>query len=164
MRPVGLPGNGEARVLPIYQSTTFKYDSAEHVGKLFDLQAEGFFYTRLANPTVDCVEKKIADLRAVLQYQHIIRQSALLTAVLNLWQGDHIVSSIAIYGGTINLFNVTLKRMGIDCTFVDIDAPLEELQKAIRKMQAEICRDNRESGAWWRPRSLPMLAHDNDIP
>lgn len=162
------PGNGEARVLPIYQSTTFKYDSAEHVGKLFDLQAEGFFYTRLANPTVDCVEKKIADLEGGIAAMCTSSgQSALLTAVLNLCgEGDHIVSSIAIYGGTINLFNVTLKRMGIDCTFVDIDAPLEELQKAIRGNTKLVFAETIANPALVVAdlEKLAKLAHDNDIP
>ncbi|NLY47634.1 MAG: O-acetylhomoserine aminocarboxypropyltransferase/cysteine synthase [Clostridiales bacterium] len=162
------PGNGEARVLPIYQSTTFKYDSAEHVGKLFDLQAEGFFYTRLANPTVDCVEKKIADLEGGIAAMCTSSgQSALLTAVLNLCgEGDHIVSSIAIYGGTINLFNVTLKRMGIDCTFVDIDAPLEELQKAIRENTKLVFAETIANPALVVAdlEKLAKLAHDNDIP
>lgn len=128
------PKNGEPRVLPIYQSTTFKYDTAEQLGKLFDLQEEGFFYSRLSNPTVDCVEKKIAELEGgVACVLTSSGQAANMLAVLNICQsGDHIVSAASIYGGTFNLFAVTLKRFGIETTFVDADAPVEELQKAFR--------------------------------
>jgi O-acetylhomoserine (thiol)-lyase len=128
------PKNGEARVLPIYQSTTFKYDSSEHVGKLFDLTEEGFFYTRLANPTVDCVERKIASLEGGVGAMCTSSgQAASLIAVLNICSsGDHMISTSAIYGGTTNLFAVTLKRMGIEVTFVDPNASLEVLQKEIR--------------------------------
>jgi len=129
------PNNGEARVLPIYQSTTFKYDSSEHVGKLFDLQADGFFYTRLSNPTVDCVERKIAALEGgVGALCTSSGQAASLIAVLNVCSsGDHMISSSTIYGGTTNLFAVTLKRMGIEVTFVNPDASVDELQKEIRE-------------------------------
>lgn len=128
------PGNGEPRVLPIYQSTTYKYDSGEQVGRLFDLKEEGFFYTRLANPTVDCVERKIADLEGGIGALCTSSgQAATMIAVLNLCNaGDHIISSNHIYGGTMNLFAVTLKKLGIECTFVDPDWPEEELQKAVR--------------------------------
>lgn len=128
------PKNGEPRVLPIYQSTTYKYDSSETVGKLFDLAEDGFFYTRLANPTVDCVERKIADLEGgVGALCTSSGQAASMIAVLNICsEGDHIVASSAIYGGTTNLFAVTMKRMGIDVTFVNPDAPLEELQKEMK--------------------------------
>lgn len=117
------PENGEPRVLPVSMSTTFKYDSTEQVGDLFDLKSDGFFYTRLANPTTAAVEKKIADLEggtaAMLTSSG---QAASTLAILNLLSsGDKIVSSSEIYGGTYNLFNVTLKRMGIDCIFVDPD-------------------------------------------
>jgi O-acetylhomoserine (thiol)-lyase len=129
------PKNGEPRVLPIYQSTTFKYDSSEHVGKLFDLVEEGFFYTRLANPTVDCVEKKIAALEGGVGAMCTSSgQAASLIAVLNICSsGDHMISASTIYGGTMNLYAVTLKRMGIEVTFVNPDAPLDELQKEIRE-------------------------------
>jgi len=122
-------------VLPIYQSTTFKYDSAELVGKLFDLTAEGFFYTRLANPTVDCVEKKIASLEGGIGAMCTSSgQAASLISVLNICSsGDHMISSTSIYGGTTNLFAVTLKRMGIEVSFVDPDAPMEVLQKAVKE-------------------------------
>ena len=125
------PKNGEARVLPIYQSTTFKYDSAEHVGKLFDLEAEGFFYTRLSNPTVDGVERKIADLEGGIGAMCTSSgQAAAMIAVLNICKsGDHMISSGTIYGGTINLFAVTLAKMGIECTFIDSDASIEDIQR-----------------------------------
>lgn len=129
-----IPKNGEPRVLPIYQSTTFKYDSADTVGKLFDLQEEGFFYTRLANPTVDCVEKKIAALEGGIGAMCTSSgQSATLLAILNICNaGDHIISSSAIYGGTTNLLAVTLKKLGIEVTFVNPDATKEELEAAVK--------------------------------
>lgn len=128
------PGNGGARALPIYQSTTFKFDSTEHVGALFDLTAGDAFYTRLGNPTTDAVEKKIAALEGgVGALCTSSGQAASMLSVLNIAQaGDHIVTASAIYGGTVNLFGVTMKKLGIDVTFVDDDAPLEELQKAIQ--------------------------------
>ena len=128
------PGNGEARALPIYQSTTFTYESTEHVGELFDLKASGHFYTRLSNPTVDAVEQKIADLEGgVGALCTSSGQAATTLAILNiLHAGDHMVSTATIYGGTVNLFAVTMKKMGIDVTFVDADASDEEIQKAFR--------------------------------
>lgn len=129
------PKNGEPRVLPIYQSTTFKYDSSEHVGKLFDLEAEGFFYSRLSNPTVDCVEKKIADLEGGIGAMCTSSgQAATTTAILNICTaGDHIIASSAIYGGSTNLFTVTLKKFGIDVTLVSPDSTEEELQEAVKE-------------------------------
>ena len=128
------PGNGETRVLPIYQSTTYTYDSTEHIGALFDLTAPGHMYSRISNPTVDAVEQKIAALEGgVGALCTSSGQAASLIAVLNILNaGDHLVSTGTIYGGTINLFAVTLKRLGIDITFVDADASEEELQKAFR--------------------------------
>ncbi|MDO5784466.1 MAG: O-acetylhomoserine aminocarboxypropyltransferase/cysteine synthase [Eubacteriales bacterium] len=128
------PGNGGARALPIYQSTTFKFDSTKHVGALFDLTAGDAFYTRLGNPTTDAVEKKIAALEGgVGALCTSSGQAASMLSILNIAQaGDHIVTASAIYGGTVNLFGVTMKKLGIDVTFVDDDAPLEELQKAIQ--------------------------------
>lgn len=128
------PKNGEPRVLPIYQSTTYKYDSADYMGKLFDLEAEGFFYTRLANPTVACVEEKIAKLEGgVGAMMTSAGQAATLIAVMTIaGAGDHIVCSAAVYGGTFNLLGVTLKKFGIDVTFVDPDAELSVLEEAIR--------------------------------
>ena len=128
------PGNGEARVLPIYQSTTFKYDTSEHMGKLFDLEENGYFYTRLQNPTNDCVAAKIAELEGgVAAMLTSSGQAANFYAVVNLCEaGDHIVCSAKVYGGTFNLYAATLKKMGIDCTFVDPDAPEAEIEKAFR--------------------------------
>ncbi len=127
------PKNGEARVVPICQSTTYKYDSSETVGKLFDLEEEGFFYTRIGNPTVDCVEKKISMLEGgVGALCTSSGQAATLISILNICEaGDHMISTAAIYGGTFNLFSVTLKKFGIDVTFVDTDISEEDLQKEI---------------------------------
>lgn len=128
------PGNGEPRQIPIIQSTTFKYDTSEDMGKLFDLEAEGYFYTRLQNPTNDYVAAKIAQLEggtaAMLTSSG---QAANFFALFNICgAGDHIVSSTSIYGGTYNLISVTMKHMGIDVTFVDPDASEEELMAAFQ--------------------------------
>ena len=128
------PKNGESRMIPIVQSTTFKYDTSEDMGKLFDLEAEGYFYSRLQNPTNDYVAAKIAALEggtaAMLTSSG---QAANFFAVFNLaGQGDHVVASSTIYGGTYNLFNVTMRRMGVDFTFVDPDCSDEELEAAFR--------------------------------
>ncbi|MGN1046751.1 MAG: O-acetylhomoserine aminocarboxypropyltransferase/cysteine synthase family protein [Candidatus Cryptobacteroides sp.] len=126
------PQNGEPRVLPIYQSTTFKYSSTEEMADLFDLKKDGYFYTRLANPTCDAVAAKINELEGgvgcVLTSSG---QAANFYAVMNICQsGDHIVSTSAIYGGTFNLFGVTLEKMGIECTFVNQGASDEEIEAA----------------------------------
>lgn len=115
------PKNGEAGALPIYQSTTFKYDNVEDIGKLFDLQASGFFYSRLSNPTVDAVEQKIATLEGgVGAICTSSGQAAIFIAVANLCKaGDHVVATANLYGGSTNLLGVTLKRFGIDVTFID---------------------------------------------
>ena len=128
------PKKGEPRVLPIYQSTTFKYDTTDEMGKLFDLEEEGYFYTRLQNPTNDAVAAKIADLEGgVAAVLTSSGQAANFYAVFNICEaGDHIVCAAAIYGGTFNLFGVTMKKLGIDCTFVDADASEEEIAKAFR--------------------------------
>lgn len=128
------PKNGEARVLPIYQSTTFKYESSEQMGRLFDLEESGYFYTRVANPTSDAVASKICALEggaaAMLTSSG---QAANMFAVLNICSaGDHIVCGATLYGGTANLFGVTLKRLGIECTMVDPDASEEELASTFR--------------------------------
>ena len=128
------PGNGEPRQLPIVQSTTFQYATSEDMGKLFDLEAEGYFYSRLANPTCDAVAAKICALEggsaAMLTGSG---QAATFLAVFNIaGAGDHIVASSAIYGGSYNLFAVTMKRMGLETTFVDPDCSLEELNAAFR--------------------------------
>ncbi|KIE91474.1 putative O-acetylhomoserine (thiol)-lyase [Actinobacillus pleuropneumoniae] len=123
-----------ARALPIVQSTTFTYDSAESIGKLFDLEEAGFFYTRLANPTTNAVEEKIAALEGgVAAMCTASGQSAVFYALMNLLEsGDHFISASSIYGGSYNLFAHTFRKMGIEVTFVDQFAPIEELKKAIR--------------------------------
>lgn len=126
------PKNGEPRQIPIIQSTTFKYDTSEDMGKLFDLEASGYFYSRLANPTCDTVAAKICELEggtaAILLSSGM---AANFFAAFNICEcGGHIISSSAIYGGTYNLFSVTMKKMGIDVTFVDPDASEEELNAA----------------------------------
>lgn len=128
------PKNGEPRQLPIYQSTTFKYTTSEQMGRLFDLEESGYFYTRLANPTNDAVAAKICELEggagAMLTSSG---QAASFYSVLNICQaGDHIVSSSTIYGGTSNLFTVTFPKMGVECTLVNPDADEEELARAFR--------------------------------
>ena len=129
------PKNGEPRVVPICQSTTYKYDSSNTVGKLFDLEEEGFFYSRIANPTVDAVERKIAALEGGIGAMCTSSgQAASFISVMNICEaGDHVVSSAAIYGGTTNLFAVTLKKFGVEVTFVDPQASEEELQAQIRE-------------------------------
>ena len=162
------PKNGEARVLPIYQSTTYKFDSAEHVGKLFDLEETGFFYTRLSNPTVDSVEKKIADLEGGVGAMCTSSgQAANMIAILNLCNsGDHIISSGAIYGGTMNLFAVTLTKMGIECTFIDPDASLDELQKEIKANTKLVFAEtiSNPSLVVADIEKLAKFAHANDLP
>ena len=128
------PGNGEPRQIPIIQSTTFKYATSEDMGKLFDLEASGYFYSRLANPTCDAVAAKICALEggsaAMLTSSG---QAANFFAVFNIAaNGDHIVASTAIYGGTYNLFSVTMKKMGLEVTFIDPDCTEEELNAAFR--------------------------------
>ena len=128
------PTKGEPRVLPIYQSTTFKYDTSEQMARLFDLEDTGYFYTRLQYPTNDAVAAKIAALEGgVGAMLTSSGQAANFYAIFNICQaGDHFVCASTIYGGTFNLFAVTMKKLGIDCTFVDINAPEEELQKAFQ--------------------------------
>ena len=128
------PKNGESRVLPIIQSTTFKYDNTEEMADLFDLKKEGYFYTRLANPTNDAVASKIAALEGgVGAMLTSSGQAANFYAIFNICQaGDHFVTSNEIYGGTYNLFGVTLKKLGIECTFVSQEASEEEIDKAFR--------------------------------
>jgi len=128
------PGNGEPRQIPIYQSTTFKYATSEEMGKLFDLEASGYFYSRLQNPTCDMVAAKICALEggtaAMLTGSG---QAATFMTIFNIaGQGDHIVASSAIYGGSFNLFNVTMRRMGLDFTFIDPDCTEEELEAAFK--------------------------------
>lgn len=128
------PKNGEPRVLPIYQSTTYKYDSSEEMGKLFDLEKDGYFYTRLQNPTNDAVAAKIAALEGgVAAVLTSSGQAASFYSVFNICgAGDHVVASAAIYGGTFNLFSVTMKKLGIDFTFVSPHSSKEELDAAFK--------------------------------
>lgn len=128
------PKKGEPRVLPIYQSTTFKYDTSAQMADLFDLKESGYFYTRLQNPTNDAVASKIAQLEGgVGAMLTSSGQAANFYAVFNICEaGDHFISTSAIYGGTSNLFSVTMKKLGIECTFIDQDASDEEIEKAFR--------------------------------
>ncbi len=128
------PKDGEARVLPIIQSTTYKYNSADAMGKLFDLEEDGFFYTRLANPTLDAVERKIAELEGgVGAMLTSSGQAASMMSITNICHaGDHVVCASAIYGGTFNLFNKTLRELGIDFTFVNPSAGEDELMAAFK--------------------------------
>ena len=129
------PKNGEPRVLPIYQSTTYKYDSSDEMGKLFDLEKDGYFYTRLQNPTNDAVAAKIAALEGgVAAVLTSSGQAASFYSVFNICSaGDHVVASAAIYGGTFNLFSVTMKKLGIDFTFVSPHSSREELDAAFKE-------------------------------
>ena len=128
------PGNGEPRVLPIYQSTTFKYETSDEMGKLFDLEKDGYFYTRLQNPTNDMVAEKICELEGgVAAMLTSSGQAANYYAVFNICEaGDHVVLSSTVYGGTFNLLTVTMKKMGIECTIVDPDSDEETLNKAFQ--------------------------------
>lgn len=128
------PGNGEPRVLPIYQSTTFKYSSSEEMARLFDLEAQGYFYSRLQNPTCEAVAAKIAALEGGVAGMLLSSgQAANLYAVINICEaGSHVVCSSTIYGGTFNLFGVTLRKFGIEVTFVNPDDSEEELARAFR--------------------------------
>ena len=126
------PKNGEPRVLPIYQSTTFKYETSEQMGRLFDLEESGYFYSRLANPTNDCVAAKICELEGgAAAMLTASGQAANHYAIFNICEaGDHVVLSSTVYGGTFNLLTVTMKKMGISCTVVDPDADYETLCRA----------------------------------
>ena len=141
------PTKGEPRVLPIYQSTTFKYDTSEQMGRLFDLEDSGYFYTRLQNPTNDAVASKICELEggaaAMLTSSG---QAANFYAVFNICEaGDHFICSSNVYGGTFNLFGVTMKKMGIDVTFVDPDISPEDLEKELTKYKMCFWRINFKS-------------------
>lgn len=160
--------NGSPRALPIYQSTTFTFDSTEHVGALFDLTAGDAFYTRLGNPTTDCVEKKIAALEGGIGALCTSSgQAASMLAVMNIAEaGDHIIAASAIYGGTFNLLGVTLKKFGVDVTFVDGDAPLEQLQKEIRPNTKAVFGETIANPALHvlDIEKFAALAHNNGIP
>lgn len=162
------PKNGETRVLPIYQSTTYKYDSTEHIGKLFDLSVEGHMYSRISNPTVEAVEKKIAALEGgVGALCTTSGQAASLLSILNIMKaGDHFISAATIYGGTINLFAVTLKKFGIECTFVDPDAEEEEIQKAFRGNTKAVFGETiaNPAIAIFDIEKFAKIAHKNNVP
>lgn len=162
------PKNGEPRSLPIYQSTTFKYENSEQMAKLFDLEASGYFYTRLQNPTNDAVADKICQLEggaaAMLTSSG---QAASFFAIFNICSaGDHVVSSAALYGGTSNLFTVTLKKMGIEFTLVDPDLPEEELAKAFRKNTKAVFAEtiSNPSGVILDIEKFAELAHSHGVP
>ncbi len=162
------PKNGETRVLPIYQSTTYKYDSTEHIGKLFDLTAAGHMYSRISNPTVEAVEKKIAAMEGgVGALCTTSGQAASMLSLLNILKaGDHFISAATIYGGTVNLFAVTLKRFGIECTFVDPDAEEEELQKAFQPNTKAVFGETIANPALtvFDIEKFANLAHKNKVP
>lgn len=162
------PKNGEPRVLPIYQSTTYKYDSSEFMGKLFDLEEEGFFYTRLANPTAAAVEEKIAKLEGgVGAMLTSAGQAATLIAVMTICgAGDNIICSSAVYGGTFNLLGVTLTRFGIDVTFVDPDLPLDELKKVVKDNTKAVIGETIANPALkvLDIEKFAALAHDAGVP
>lgn len=162
------PKNGEPRVLPIYQSTTFKYDSSDYMGKLFDLEADGYFYTRLANPTVGCVEEKIAALEGgVGAMMTSSGQAATLTAVMTIaGAGDHIVCSAAVYGGTFNLLGVTLKKFGIDVTFVNPDDDYDTIAKAFKDNTKAVMGETIANPALnvLDIEKFAKLAHDHGVP
>ena len=162
------PKNGEPRVLPIYQSTTFKYESSDAMGRLFDLEDEGFFYTRLANPTANAVEKKIAALEGgVGAMMTSSGQAATMAAVMNIaGAGDNIICSSAVYGGTFNLLAVTLEKYGISTTFVDPDLSLEELQTYVNDNTKAVLGETiaNPSLIVLDIEKFAELAHSNGIP
>lgn len=162
------PRKGEPRILPIYQSTTYKYDTSEQMGRLFDLEDSGYFYTRLQNPTNDAVAAKIASLEGgVAAMLTSSGQAANFYAVFNICEaGSHIVCSSALYGGTFNLFGTTMKKLGIEATFVDPDAPLEELQKAIQDNTRCVFAETIANPALTvlDIEKFAKLAHENGVP
>lgn len=162
------PSNGEPRQLPIYQSTTWKYASSDDMGKLFDLEASGYFYTRLQNPTNDAVAAKIADLEGgVAAMLTSSGQAANFFALFNICEtGSHIVASSTIYGGTFNLLGVTMKKMGIDVTFVDQDLPEEELAKFFRPNTRALFGETitNPTVSVLDIEKFARLAHSHDVP
>ena len=162
------PKNGEPRVLPIYQSTTFKYESSEQMGRLFDLEEDGYFYTRLQNPTNDCVAAKICELEGgVAAMLTSSGQAATYYAVFNICEaGDHVVMSATVYGGTFNLLTCTMKKMGIECTVVDPDAPTEEIVKAFRPNTKCVFAETIANPALvvLDIEKFAKLAHDHQVP
>ena len=162
------PQNGEPRVLPIVQSTTYKYDNAQQVADWFDLKAGGHIYSRLSNPTVCALEAKIAALEGgAAAVCTSSGQSASMLSVLNIASaGDHLICASVVYGGTYNLFSYTMKKMGISVTFVDVNAPLSELKKAVRKETKCVFAETLSN-----PKAVVLdiekfarLAHEADVP
>jgi len=162
------PKNGEPRALPIYQSTTYTYDSTEHIGKLFDLTADGHMYSRISNPTVAAVEGKIAAMEGgVGALCTTSGQAASLISLINILKaGDHFISASTIYGGTINLFAVTLKRFGIECTFVNQEASDEEIQKEFKENTKLIFGETIANPALsiFDIERFAKIAHENNVP
>jgi O-acetylhomoserine (thiol)-lyase len=162
------PECGEPRQVPIYQTTTFKYDTTQHMADLFDLKASGYFYTRLANPTNDQVAKKIAALEGgVAAMLTSSGQAASTYSILNLCSaGDHVVSSAQIYGGTFNLFAVSLKKLGIEFTFVDPDADAKTIQAAFRPNTKCVFGETvaNPSGVVLDIAKFAKIAHKNGVP
>ena len=162
------PKSGEPRVLPIYQSTTFKYDDSDQMGRLFDLEEEGYFYTRLQNPTNDAVAAKITSLEGgVAGMLTSSGQAANYYAIFNICEaGDHIVCSNSVYGGTFNLFGTTLKKQGIECTFVNPDSSYEELCKAVRPNTKAVFAETiaNPSIVILDIEKFAKLAHDHGVP
>ena len=162
------PKNGEPRQIPIYQSTTFKYDTSEDMGKLFDLEASGYFYTRLQNPTNDLVANKLCQLEGGKAGMLTSSgQAANFYSIFNVANcGDHVISSSAIYGGTFNLFSVTMKKMGIDFTFVSPDITEEELRKAFKPNTKAVFGETIANPALsvLDIEMFARVAHDNGVP
>lgn len=161
------PKNGEPRVVPIVQSTTYCFDSTEHIAQLFDMPTE-FMYSRFANPTCDAIEKKIAALEGgVGAMLTSSGQAASLLSILNLCSaGDSFVSASTIYGGTVNLFSVTLKKLGIECIWVDADAPEEEIQKAFKPNTKAVFGETLANPALtvFDIEKFAHIAHKNGVP
>lgn len=162
------PKNGEPKALPIYQSTTYTYDSTEHIGQLFDLTAAGHMYSRISNPTVEAVEQKIAALEGgVGALCTTSGQGANMIALLNiLGAGDHVVAASTIYGGTVNLFGATLKKFGITCTFVHADDDEATLQRAILPNTKAVFGETLANPALTvlDIEKFARLAHNNNVP
>ena len=162
------PKNGEPRVLPIYQSTTFKYETSDEMGKLFDLEASGFFYTRLQNPTNESVAAKIASLEGGMAAMLTSSgQAAVFYALFNICEtGGHLICTSKIYGGTFNLLGVTMKKMGVDVTFIDQETTDEEIEKAFRPNTKAVFGETlaNPAGAVLDIERFARMAHSHGVP
>ncbi|RRD56985.1 O-acetylhomoserine aminocarboxypropyltransferase/cysteine synthase family protein [Tannerella forsythia] len=162
------PKNGEPRVVPIYQSTTFKYETSDEMGKLFDLEASGFFYTRLQNPTNESVAAKIASLEGGMAAMLTSSgQAAVFYALFNICEtGGHLICTSKIYGGTFNLLGVTMKKMGVDVTFIDQDATDEAIEKAFRPNTKAVFGETlaNPAGAVLDIERFARIAHNHGVP